>query len=394
MKKNWTSVPLGKILIERREIPDAAALASGEIPIVSKISFKDGKIELRADGETKTGMILARKGDLVVSGINAAKGAIAIYKGEKTIAATIHYGAYIPNEDRIDVNYLWWLLRSQAFKDLLKKYVPGGIKTELKPKRFLPIPVPLPPLPEQRRIIAGIVKFNTKIETISRFNTQSTREISRLFAKVLEKIPGNSAVTGTLGQILIDKPRNGWSARCDNVDSGMPILTLRAVTGFKYQSSAFKRTSLSVVQDAHYWLQKDDLLITRSNTAELVGHVAIYNGLPSPCIYPDLIMRLNVNPKLADKRFVWYWLQSPAARQFITSKAKGTSPTMKKISQEIVMQIPFPASVKVSDQRDIVARLDALYGKIEDFGFQKNIIRNKINAFSLSILDKAFKGEL
>jgi hypothetical protein len=51
-------------------------LEIGEVSIVSKIGFNKGKIELRSDGKTKTGMILACPGDLVTSGINATKGEI------------------------------------------------------------------------------------------------------------------------------------------------------------------------------------------------------------------------------------------------------------------------------------------------------------------------------
>ncbi len=53
-------------------------------------------------------MILIRPGDFVVSGINAEKGAIAVYGENETkpIAATIHYGAYVPDKTRVDVSYL------------------------------------------------------------------------------------------------------------------------------------------------------------------------------------------------------------------------------------------------------------------------------------------------
>ncbi|MEA3307086.1 MAG: restriction endonuclease subunit S [Elusimicrobiota bacterium] len=393
MKNNWQTVSLGEVLIERREIPDTELLVSGEIPIVSKISFKDGKIELRTDGETKTNMILIRPGDLLVSGINAAKGAISVYNGESPIAATIHYGAYIPDKKRVDVKYLWWLLRSQTFKGLLEKYVPGGIKTELKAKRLFPIPIPFPSLSEQRRCVARIEEIDIKIKVVNNLINQANREISVLFRKSLKNIFSDFSITGTLNDVLIDKPKNGWSARCDNIDSGIPVLTLSAVTGFKYQSSAFKRTSLYVSQEAHYWLKKDDLLITRSNTPELVGHVALYNGTPSSCIYPDLIMRLNVNLKMANKRFVWYWLQSPIAREFIISNAKGTSPTMKKISQGIVMDIPYPKSVSLSKQLKIVSQLDEIYRKLEDKVLYKNKINTELGLLLPSVLDKAFKGE-
>lgn len=74
MSSNYSLVPLGEVLKERKEIPLSEQLESREVRIVSKIGFDDGKILLRADGQTKTGMILIRPGDLVVSGINAPKG--------------------------------------------------------------------------------------------------------------------------------------------------------------------------------------------------------------------------------------------------------------------------------------------------------------------------------
>ena len=93
---DWPQIALGEILTERTEVPEPSLLESGAIPIVSKIRFSDGKIELRSETATKTKMILIRPGDLVLSGINAMKGAIAIYAPEMPTpaAATIHYAAY------------------------------------------------------------------------------------------------------------------------------------------------------------------------------------------------------------------------------------------------------------------------------------------------------------
>ncbi len=109
MSSIWPKVPLGKVLNERRELPDPECLALGSIRIVSKIRFDTGMMELRQEIGTKTGMILVRPGDLLLSGINAAKGAIAIYGGDNTesIAATIYYGAYSVVEGLADTTYLW-----------------------------------------------------------------------------------------------------------------------------------------------------------------------------------------------------------------------------------------------------------------------------------------------
>jgi type I restriction enzyme S subunit len=211
MKPHWPTVPLGEVLQERQETPSADALASGKIRIVSKIGFNDGTIQLRSDGKTKTGMILIRPGDLVVSGINAGKGAIAIYGEEngEPVAATIHYGAYIPNKDRVNVRFLWWLLRSGTFRELLLQYVPGGIKTELKAtcpeqsgfaptsesggaavvsqKKINPMEIPLPPLPKQRRLVGYLDGLAGQVAALARLQSESHLRLEQLLPSILDR---------------------------------------------------------------------------------------------------------------------------------------------------------------------------------------------------------------
>ena len=178
MKKGWTEVALGEILSPRQETPSEDSLASGDVRVISKIKFASGKIEFRPTGETKTGMILVCPGDLVVSGINAAKGAIAIYSpnANANAAATIHYGAYEVNSKIADIKFIWWLLRSAEFRRILDHFLPGGIKTELKAKRLLPIPVPLPPLAEQQRIVAHLDAIEQRLKRIQKLREESEKK--------------------------------------------------------------------------------------------------------------------------------------------------------------------------------------------------------------------------
>jgi type I restriction enzyme S subunit len=341
-------------------------------------------------------MILVRPGDLLVSGINAAKGAIAIYSKANAgpVAATIHYGAYEINKDRVDVTYLWWYLRSGAFREILLDAVPGGIKTELKSSRLLPIEIPLPPLMEQRRIVARIEELAAQINEARALRRQAVEEAEALVRSSTSAIFGTLQINGVLSDILLDKPCNGWSAKCDNAENGVPVLTLSAVTGFHYNQTAYKRTSELTDSSAHYWLQLGDLLITRSNTPELVGHAAIYDGRPTPCIYPDLMMKLVVNQAIAETRFVWLWLQTNMTRDFISRNAKGTSPTMKKISQGTVMAIPFPSMTPLAEQRRIVTYLDGLQARVDALKRLQAETAAELDALLPSILDKAFRGEL
>ena len=178
MKKGLFQVPLGDVLMPRQESPTQEELDFGGVKIVSRIKFGTGSIEFRASGVTKTGMIRIRPGDLVLSGINAAKGAIAIYPrdSDQDAAATIHYASYVVNSEKADTKFLWWLLRSTEFKRILAHYLPGGIKTELKPKRLLPIPVPLPLLSEQQRIVAHLDAIESRLAQVQKLREESLTE--------------------------------------------------------------------------------------------------------------------------------------------------------------------------------------------------------------------------
>ncbi len=176
----WEKVQLRDVLIERTEVPDPLALETSEIRIVSKISFNTGKLEFRDSTATNTKMIQFHPGDLVFSGINAAKGAIAIYPDneEKPASATIHYSAYAVNPERADVTFLWWLFRSAKFQHILFRTLPSGIKTELKSKHLLPISVNLPSLSDQRRIVTKINNFLAKLNEVCVLSEQLKVELS------------------------------------------------------------------------------------------------------------------------------------------------------------------------------------------------------------------------
>ncbi len=164
---SWTLTKLSDFLTERDgRIKHEEANQLG-LQRIKKIDFS-GTIHLDSETDTKTDMIRAQCGDLVISGINAAKGAIAVYEDENDVLATIHYSAYQFNPDRISVDFLKWFFKSSEFSDLLKEQIPGGIKTELKSKHILPLKVKLPELSEQITIADKLnrIRFEQlKLET-------------------------------------------------------------------------------------------------------------------------------------------------------------------------------------------------------------------------------------
>lgn len=396
MIEAWPEIRLGELLEERVETPDKNAIASGTQPIISKIRFVDGGIEFRANGNSKTQLISIYPGDLVLSGINAMKGAIAIYNAERgqKAAATIHYSVYRINREKVLDQFLWMYLRHRVFQDILTRHVPAGIKTEVRADRFLSLRVPMPHIDEQRAIVFQLDEITSRITTATKLHDECCKEIERLFANIITDLTSTVDVDGKLKDVLSGKPRNGWSAKCDNLPNGMPILTLTAVRGFEYRSDAIKRTSLPTINGAHYWLTPGDLIMSRSNSIELVGHAAIYNGEPSPCIYPDLMMRIPVDKSKVVPEFLIFWLQSNIVRDYIRSNARGTSPSMKKINQNVVMNIPFPTNLSLIHQHRLVATFQEYVIRLRSLRMAHEQAAADLHALLPAVLDRAFRGDL
>ena len=355
--------------------------------------------------EQLLGMNIARKQQWIVNSGDVIYNKLFAWKGSFAIADTFVNGCIVSdkfptyelNTDLVEPKFLSFYFQAPQIAQKAQDLSKGAAaisKLTLNPPQFWDLTIPLPSLLEQQQIVARIEELTAKVKEAKELRHGANKANQTLsqtaISQALEEVP----IDGTLEQILLEKPRNGWSARCDNADSGIPVLSLGAVTGFSYRSSEFKRTSEATSTDAHYWLQPGDLLITRSNSPELVGHAAIYNGFPHPCIYPDLMMKLLIDEEKADKRFVHGWLRSTPVREYIARSAKGTSPTMKKISQGTVMNIPFPISLSITQQQRVLAHLEIVQNKLSLLSQLQIETGKEIDALLPSILDKAFKGEL
>jgi type I restriction enzyme S subunit len=113
-----------------------------------------------------------------------------------------------------------------------------------------------------------------------------------------------------------------------------------------------------------FLLKPGDFLISRSNTADKVGRVAVFRGEIEQCSYPDLMMRFRPNPNLVDLDYLELYLKSEAVVSHIQKHATGTSGSMKKINQATVEGIPV-ALPSVREQRNIAAIVRDWYAAVE-----------------------------
>jgi type I restriction enzyme S subunit len=389
-------VRLEEVLLPRRDRPDIAKIESGEIQVVSKISFADGRIELRSSAQTKTGMILVHPGDLVISGINATKGAVAIFNphASSLVAATIHYSSYAPRRDKIDIRFLWWLLRSEIFRESLLVQLPGGIKSELKPDRFLQVVIPLPPLDEQRRIVARIEALARRVEEARGLRREAVEEVDA-FVKRTTDLAFTTATSKRepLRTLLAEPLINGLSVPSAKLGTGITFAKVGIVNSGRFDPKQTKLVDVDLPQSSPYWLRDNDVLVSRGNTLGLVGRAAVYEGDPPNCAMTDLLIRIRVDPTKSDPHFVSRFFRSSEAREYIESRVSGTSPTMKKISQPKLEAMPIP-TLPLPEQRRIVAYLDGLQAKVDALRHLQAETQRELDALMPAVLARAFAGEL
>lgn len=346
----------------------------------------------------KKSHFVVRDGDVIYNKLFAWKGSIGMIPPDLDgMFVSDKFPTYELDRAKVDDQFFKWYCRYPPLWEEARQMSRGSAaisKLTLNPGKFLRLTVPHLSLLKQQRLVEEINKLAAHVSEAHVLQLAAREEAAALLTSVLRRFQQEVTATGRLAEILIGPPRNGWSAQCDNIEDGTPVLSLGAVTGFDYRSSEFKRTSLPTSEAAHYWLQPGDLLMTRSNTPELVGHAAVFSGQPFPCIYPDLMMKLNVNKEQVEPRFVWYWLQTPLVRDFVKRNAKGTSPTMRKISQPIVMAIPFPTSLQRSQQTRIVLELDGLRGQLDALKQLQIATTVALSALMPAVIDRAFKGQL
>ncbi len=180
----WKKVKIGDFLTERegRYKPDDSKIS--KYKRLDKIDFS-GTIHI-SDKPTKTDMIIVHPGDLVISGINVAKGAVAVYQGNEPVCATIHYSSYTFDSSKVDLDYFKYFVKSPAFIAALQKQVKGGIKTEIKPKHLLPLEISIPDLRTQQEIVKKISLQLQKTEQLSLEIESQKKYIKQLRQNILQ----------------------------------------------------------------------------------------------------------------------------------------------------------------------------------------------------------------
>jgi type I restriction enzyme S subunit len=176
-----------------------------------------------------------------------------------------------------------------------------------------------------------------------------------------------------LARLITAGPKNGYSGQAGGDAKGTPTLRLTATSSgyLVINNETVKHLNETINPRSELFLKSGDVLIQRSNTYELVGTTAVFDGPPNIYVYPDLMMRLRFSDSLTAHWF-WKYANSTNGRRFFLSAAAGSTGSMPKISGAKLRQMPIPIpsteerraiATALSDVDALIAALDKLIAK-------------------------------
>lgn len=365
-----------------------------EIPVISTLNIENGfdKDKLRYISFQKFETIkrsAIKPGDIVMAKIGSC-GKCTFYPEWMPIGIIPANLLKITVSKDIDKKYVYYYFKSQVFKNNLN----GITKTTAQPafniSSFKKLPIPLPPLDVQQKIVSIL----EKAEETKRLRAQADELTQQLLKSVFLEMFGDPVRNekGWNSDILssyVEIPLNsGWSPVCSEDNNGIAVFSLGNLTDnglSKEVSKYYQGENPKKGFDLRY----GDILISRSNTRELIGRVGMYQGFPTEVIYPDLMIRIRVNTNVLNPIYFEKLLQTEGLHKSIQKLAHGTSGSMVKISQENLNDLQI-----ITPPLPLQQKFATIVEHTEKIREQQAQSSQQINTLFDSLMKKAFTGEL
>ena len=288
-----------------------------------------------------------------------------------------------------DNYYLYYLTKTSYFKDSLSKYITGQ-QPNYGYSHYSKIPIPLPPLPEQQRIVAILDEAFASIAKAKANAEQNLKNAKELFESYLQGVfenKGEGWEEKTLAQISKTFGRGKSKHRPRNWEGlyggEYPFIQTGDIRNCNHFVTEYSQTYNDVgLAQSKLWKSGTICITIAANIAET-------GILTFDACFPDSVIGIEVNEKYADRDFVEYLLQSFKVR--IQALGKGSAQANINLGTFENELFPFPT---VAEQKSIVEKLNQLSvesNKLETIYQQKLA---DLEELKKSILQKAFAGEL
>jgi type I restriction enzyme S subunit len=398
MSATWVSVRLGELL---RRVKNEVLVSDDETyaRLTIRMNGKGIVIRDRVPGHeigTKR-QFLARSGQLLLSKIDARNGAFGIVPIECDKAViTGNFWAFDVNASRLVPGYFDYLTKTPLFVEFCIRASEGTTnRLYLQETAFLSQEIPLPPISEQRRIVAKIDELTAKIEKASDLRRKASEgaealiesELSRTFHIISQHF--GSTQIGNFSEVKGGKRLPAGERLSDN-PTPFPYIRVADMKKHSIDTSGLKYVPEHLHPSiSRYTISSRDVYVTIAGT---IGY---------PGVVPEILDGANLtenaaklvfhNDERISKEYIVYSLRSPQVQQQFKKKQTEAAQPKLALHRIASTQIPIPP---LPQQRRIVAYLDSLQAQVDALKKLQAQTAAELDALFPSILDRAFKGGL
>ena len=374
------SAPLASAVQYRKEF----------IQIDDLTDYKRCRVQLHAQGivlrDTVPGAEIKTKkqqvckaGDFLVAEIDAKVGGFGIVPdGLDDAIVSSHYFLFEVNDNVLNRRFLDFFIRTPAFREQVSAQGSTNYAA-IRPNDVLGYKIPLPPLPEQRRIVARIESLATKIEEARKFREEVKRDLSSLLNAAYHQI-ADGASRRPLGEVA---PLNRRPVTVD-FEASYPQIDVRS-----FGRGTFHKPPLigsEVTWEKPFLVNAGDILV--SNIKAWEGAIAVARPDDDGRVASHRYLTCVATPEKATAQFVCFHLLTPEGLYEVGETSPGSADRNRTLNSKAFLQIPVPMP-KYQKQ----LWFDTLCQKADAIAQAQSKSSPELAALLPSILDKAFKGE-
>jgi type I restriction enzyme S subunit len=304
-------------------------------------------------------------------------------------------------QSHVDHRFVFYFLQTEEFMSAMERLQKGASYPAVTDGDVRSQTIPVPPLPEQRRIVGILDEVFAGIATAKANAKKNLQNARALFGSGFGAITSESeqqhwpkTCVADLAQPEKGSIRTGpfgsQLLHSEFVDEGIAVLGIdNAVANeFRWGKSRFI-TPEKYQQLERYRVHPGDVLITIMGTC---GRCAIVpDGIPT-AINTKHLCCITLDQNKCDPRYLHaYFLYHPSAQEFLTKRAKGA--VMPGLNMGIVKELPVLLP-PLNRQREIVHCLDSLREETQRL---ESVYQRKLAALDelkRSLLHQAFSGQL